>query len=95
MSTENDNVTSIRPSSGEPKSGRGTGKPPHETLRFRKPDCGAAIQADMLLIALRYQFAAIEKTLDAEDGENATMASYLAMGGQQLVAVLEGRMIDT
>lgn len=92
MST--DNVTPILPPSGEPQPSKGrASKPPHEVLRFRQPDDRPAIQADMLLIALRYQFAAIEKILDTE--EDATMASYLAMGGQQLVAVLEERMIDT
>lgn len=91
-----DNVTPILPPSGESRQNKGRpSKPPHEVLRFRQPDDQAAIQADMLLIALRYQFAAIEKILNTEDGEGATMASYLAMGGQQLVAFLEGRLIDT
>jgi hypothetical protein len=94
MST--DNVTPIKPpDEGEPPARRAKRRSQgvaQETLRFREAEEGG-ITADLLLVALKYQFYAIQKILDTE--QDATVASYLALAGQQLVASLEERRIDT
>lgn len=70
-------------------------KPPAESSTWSKVRSPALLDPDPHRDRRNGPKRAIEKILDAEGDEGAAMASYLAMGGQQLVAVLEERMIDT
>lgn len=71
-----DNVTPIRP----PKNGGGP------TLRTEEND----VDVSLVLIAIRFQFEAIEVALDTEG--NDVKASYLALGGALIVQRLIERL---
>jgi hypothetical protein len=88
-----DNVTPILPpkDDGSEPARRGRPKAPkHDVaeLTFRTEEND--IDVSLVLLALRYQFEAIEYALDTEG--NDTKASYLALGGVSIVQGLIERM---
>jgi hypothetical protein len=91
MTTEN--VTPIRPPDGsEPQPPRRPKAPERDVakLTFRTDENDA--DAGLVLLALRYQFEAIEYALDTEG--NDTKASYLALGGAAIAQGLIDRIED-
>jgi hypothetical protein len=89
-----DNVTPIKPPNdgGEPARPRRPKAPKHDVakLTFRTEENDADVS--LLLLALRYQFEAIEYALDTEG--NDTKASYLALGGAAIAQGLIERLDD-
>jgi hypothetical protein len=88
------NVTPILPpkDGSEPARPRRPKAPKHDVanLAFRTDENDA--DAGLVLLALRYQFEAIEYALDTEG--NDTKASYLALGGAAIAQGLLDRLED-
>lgn len=80
------NVTPIRPNDQE--------SPETVTLRFRQGE--NQMQPDLLIVALKYLFEAVEQRIEQAPGdEEADIgASYLAMAGAELAQSLSARQVD-
>lgn len=87
-----DNVTPIS-GAGSPESPKSpkarAPKVAATTVKFGQDD--GDLQPDMLLLAIKYQFQAIEEMLSGVDPAQMCPASYLAMGGQVLAQGLVRR----